>query len=204
LNDYHSVVRSASFLRSLLDLDSKAATHVRADRCCHCGGPLHCAHYPRKPRGLPVPAELEKEFSKRMSLCCGAEGCRKRTTPPSVCFLGRRVYAAVSFILLSMLRHGITDEREAQLRREFHGEFPVDERTLARWREWWQHVLPTSSFWRVSRSQLRSPVSSTDLPTGLVQSFLGDAAQQLASTLKFLSPLSTTSCRSGSGTAMAL
>jgi hypothetical protein len=118
-------------------------------------------------------------------------------------FLGRRVYIGVTLVLLSMLRHGITDEREAQLRRELHGEFPVDERTLARWREWWQHALPTSSFWRVARSQLRSPVSSIDLPAGLVQSFLGDAAQQLASTLTFLSPLSISSGRSGSGTAMA-
>lgn len=201
MNGYHSVFRSASFLCSLLDLDLKTTAHVRAGKCCHCGGPLCRADYPRKPRG--VPREFEKEFSKRLSLCCGAEGCRKRTTPPSVRFLGRRVYAAVSFILLSMLYHGVTVERERQLRRQLHGQFPADQRTLARWREWWQRVLPTSSFWRVARSQLRSPVSSTDLPAGLVQSFLGDAASQLTSTLKFLSPLSVSSCSSGSGTAMA-
>jgi hypothetical protein len=118
-------------------------------------------------------------------------------------FLDRRVYIGVTFILLSMLRHGVTDEREAQLRREFHGEFPADERTLARWREWWQHVLPSSPLWRVARSQLRSPVPGTDLPAGLVQSFTGGLAEQLASTLKFLSALSPSSCPSGSGTAMA-
>lgn len=202
MNEYHSVLRSASFLRSLLDLDLKTTAHVRAGHCCHCGGPLNRADFSRKPRG--VPQGLEKEFSKRLSLCCGAEGCRKRTTPPSVRFLGRRVYIGVTLVLLSMLRHGVTDEREAQLRREFHGEFPADQSTLARWREWWQHVLPASPFWRVARSQLRSPVLSTDLPAGLVQSFIGDPAQILASTLRFLSPLSTSSGPSGSGIAMAL
>lgn len=202
MNKYHSVLRSASFLRSLLDLDLKTAAHVRAGHCCHCGGPLCRADYPRKPRG--VPEELREEFSRRLSLCCGAEGCRKRTTPPSVRFLGRRVYIGVTFVLLSMLRHGATDERVAQLRREFHGAFPADQSTLAWWREWWQHVLPASCFWRVARSQLRSPLLATDLPAGMVQRFVGDAAQQLASTLKFLSPLSTSSGLSGSGTAMAL
>lgn len=202
MNGYHSVLRSASFLCSLLDLDLETTARVRADHCSHCGGPLFRANYPRKPRG--VPEGFEDEFSKRLSLCCGAESCRKRTTPPSVRFLDRRVYIGVTFVLLSMLRHGITDAREAQLRREFHGEFPADERTLTRWRKAWQHVLPASPFWRVARSQLRSPVPSTDLPAGLVQSFIGNPAQQLASTLKFLSPLSTSSSPSGSGTAMAL
>lgn len=201
MNGYHSVLRSASFLRSLLDFDLKTTAHVRAGHCCHCGGPLNKADFFRKPRG--VPQELEEEFSKRLSLCCGAEGCRKRTTPASVRFLDRRVYIGVTFVLLSMLRHGVTDERQAQLRREFHGEFPADERTLARWRAWWQHALPASPFWRVARSQLRSPVPRTDLPAGLVQSFAGDPAEKLASTLKFLSLLSPSSCPSGSGIAMA-
>jgi len=202
LNGYHSVLRSASFLRSLLDLDSKTTAQVRAGRCRRCGGPLNKADFSRKPRG--VPPGLETEFSKRLSLCCGAEGCRKRTTPPSVRFLGRRVYIGVTFVLLSMLLHGVTDAREAQLRLEFHGEFPVDQSTLARWREWWLHALPASPFWRVARFQLRNPVLSADLPAGLVQSFLGDPAEQLASTLMFLSSLPTSSSPSGSGTVMAL
>ena len=202
MKDYHSVLRSASFLRSLLDLDSKTAAHVRAGHCCHCGGPLQRADFPRKPRG--VPRDFEKEFSKRLSLCCGAEGCRKRTTPPSVCFLGRRVYAAVSFILLSMLRYGVTDDRERQLRRELHAQIPVDDRTLARWCEWWHHMLPATPFWRATKGHLAKAVLSADLPAGLVNSFTGDAAQQLVSALKLLCPLSTSSCRSWSGITMGL
>lgn len=199
MSAYHSVLGSASFLRAFLDLDRRSAVEVQSDGCS-CGGPLHWAPYPRKPRG--VPDEFAKEFSRRLSLCCGH--CRCRRTPPSVCFLGRRVYAAVTFILLSMLYHGITDKRDEQLRKEFHGAFPADERTLARWREWWQRVLPVSPFWRAARGLLRSPIPAADLPAGLVQSFIGNAAQQLTSTLKLLSPLSTGSCRSWSGTAMAL
>ena len=200
MSSYHSVLRCASFLHSLVDLDGRVSGEVRSAGC-PCGGSLHWARFPRKPRG--VPREVEQKFSKRLSLCCGKPDCRQRRTPPSVCFLGRRVYMGVAFILLSMLRHGVTDEREEQLRREFHAEFPVDERTLRRWREWWRDLLPVSPFWRVARTRLRNPVSSGDLPGGLVQSFVGTAAQQLASALQFLSPLSTSSCRSGSGSAMA-
>ena len=199
---YHSVLRSASFLRALLDLDSRTTARVRAGPCPHCGGRLDLASYPRKPRGL-LP-EFEKEFSRRLSLCCAAEGCRKRATPPSVCFFGRRVYFAVSFILLSMLRHGVTHEREEQLRLELHGWTPADDRTLARWREWWQHMLPASPFWRAARGLLREPVLPADLPSGLDQSFTGAAADQLTSTLKLLAPLSIPSGSSQSGTAMVL
>lgn len=201
MKEYHSALSSASFLRALLDLDSKTSVQVRAGHCPHCGGPLDSAPYPRKPRG--VLQELETEFSKRLSLCCRAEGCRKRTTPPSVCFLGRRVYAAVSFILLSMLRHGVTDKRKLQLRRELHAQIPADDRTLSRWREWWQRILPGTPFWRVARGLLAKAVLFADLPAGLVKSFTGDAARQLMSTLKFLCPLSTTSRGSWSGLTMA-
>ena len=201
MNGYHSVLSSASFLRGLLDLDSRTRARVQAGRCPHCRGRLDSAPYPRKPRGIPQ--AFEEEFSVRQSLCCAAEGCRKRTTPPSVCFLWRRVYVAVSFILLSMLRHGVTEDREQQLHRAFHGEFPADARTLSRWREWWQHILPVSPFWRGERGLLRTPVSPADLPAGLVESFTGELADKLTSALGLLSPLSTSSCRSCSGTAMA-
>jgi hypothetical protein len=120
-----------------------------------------------------------------------------------VCFLGRRVYAAVSFILLSMLRHGVTDKREGQLRRELHGEIPADNRTLSRWREWWQHILSATPFWRAAKGRLAKAVHRADLPAGLVKSFTGDAAEQLVFTLKFLSPLSTSACGSWSGMTMA-
>jgi len=191
LNGYHSFLTSTSFFRALLDLDCRMAAQVRLGRCPQCGGRLDSAPYPRKPRG--VPRALEKEFSRRLSVCCSVEGCRRRMTPPSVCFLGRRVYVAVTFILMSMLSHGVTDERERQLRLNLHAQIPVDDRTLSRWREWWQHILPATPFWRVAKGRLARPILSSQLPAGLVMGFVGDMARQLRSTLIFVSPLSTSS-----------
>jgi len=40
---------------------------------------------------------------RRFSLCCGARAVRKRATPPSVRFLGRRVYLGAVVIVASMV-----------------------------------------------------------------------------------------------------
>src|SRR3989304_4273818 len=79
-----------------------------------CGGRLHRAHYPRKPRGGP--AELEPGQERRLSFCCAREGCRRRTTPPSLRFLGRRVYFGPVFVLVTTLCQGISPRRVARLR----------------------------------------------------------------------------------------
>ena len=50
--------------------------------------------------GSPQPAEA---FGRRFSLCCGREGCRHRATPPSVRFLGRRVYVGAVVIVASAI-----------------------------------------------------------------------------------------------------
>jgi hypothetical protein len=34
---------------------------------------------------------LDKGYGQRFSFCCAVGGCRKRTTPPSLRFLGRKV-----------------------------------------------------------------------------------------------------------------
>jgi hypothetical protein len=44
-----------------------------------------------------------ESFDRRFSLCCGREGCRRRATPPSVRFLGRRVYVGAVVIVASVL-----------------------------------------------------------------------------------------------------
>jgi hypothetical protein len=41
-----------------------------------------------------------------MSLCCGAQGCRRRVLPPSVLFLDRRVYFAPVMLVITALRQG--------------------------------------------------------------------------------------------------
>lgn len=64
---------------------------VAAAGCPWCEGPLHRSDFDRKLcDGLIV--EGGEEFVQRFSLCCGYEGCRRRATPPSVRFPGRRFY----------------------------------------------------------------------------------------------------------------
>lgn len=71
----------------------------------YCGGALHRANYPRKVRGLPPGASAGDGAGGpgpelRLSFCCAREGCRKRHTPASLRFLGRRVYAGVVLVLV--------------------------------------------------------------------------------------------------------
>ena len=82
-----------------------------AEPCRYCGGPLHRGDYPRKPRGGLSPSAAEA-FGRRFSLCCGREGCRRRATPPSVRFLGRRVYVGAVVIVASAIVALATDDRE--------------------------------------------------------------------------------------------
>ena len=46
------------------------------------------------------PGDLPDEYRYRFSFCCDRDGCRKRVTPPSVRFLGRRVYLGAVVILI--------------------------------------------------------------------------------------------------------
>ena len=87
---FPEILRDARLYLALLQLDRVIAAEVEQAGCC-CGGALHSARYPRKPRG--VTAELlPPDYHRRLSFCCARDGCRRRTTPPSVRFLGRRVY----------------------------------------------------------------------------------------------------------------
>ena len=93
-------------LQWLVDIDEEICRRVAAAGCAWCGGPLHRSDYPRKPRGglFAVAGEV---FHRRLSLCCGWAGCRRRATPPSVRFLGRRVYLGVAVILASAVAGGL-------------------------------------------------------------------------------------------------
>src|SRR5258708_17558960 len=90
------------FFRWLAEIDEETSRQVALGGCPACGGRLHRGDYPRKPRGglLGIAGEV---FSKRISLCCGRAGCRKRATPPSVRFLGRRIYLGAAVVLASAL-----------------------------------------------------------------------------------------------------
>lgn len=100
---------NASLFELLLKIDDELAEETRESGCPHCGSGLHRAGYERKPRGGP--AGLGERFNRRSSFCCGQDGCRRRATPPSVRFLGRRVYLGAVVVLLSALHHGVTVRR---------------------------------------------------------------------------------------------
>ena len=94
----------------------------------------------------------------RFSLCCAKEGCRRRHTPPSVRFMGRRVYAGLVVVLVSAMIHGLKPERVQRLR-EVLG---IDRRTLERWRQWWLGLFVESSFWREARARFMPPLCHKD------------------------------------------
>jgi hypothetical protein len=82
-----------------------------------------------KPRGRTC--HVGPEHDQRFSFCCAVDGCRSRATPPSLRFLGRKVYLATIVVLASMMQHGVTERRMRQLT-EAVG---IDRRTVVRWRE---------------------------------------------------------------------
>jgi hypothetical protein len=175
----HDLLRDPAFFQSLLIIDREVAEEARAGGCLDCGGKLHRADFWRRPAG-----GLENE-AVRFSFCCAAEGCRKRRTPGSVRFLGRRVYLAVIVVLASVLRQGMSAHRAEQL----GNVLGVSERTLGRWRRWWLQDFAQSRFLRGRRGQLDRPVDPDRLPTSLLERFGDDARSRLVLMLRFLVPI---------------
>lgn len=187
LTMYHDLPQTASFWSFLFAVDQDLAEAARKN-ACPCGGRLHRANYPRKPRGTSVP--LPEAQRIRLSFCCDREGCRKRVTPPSVRFLGRKVFVAACVILTSAMRQGPTPRRVRELSQHFH----VDRRTIARWQVFWREHFPQTPFWKIARARLTSAVSIVSLPAALVDAFLRDHPPDVgwAQLLRFLSPITIT------------
>lgn len=188
MKGYHQRFISTSFFDSLTHFDEDLAAQTQQERC-PCGGALHVANYLRKPRGGP--SGLDHSSRIRLSFCCERDGCRRRATPASVRFLGRRVYWAAVVVLVSAMRHGVTKLRVATL----HRMLGVSERTLRRWRIWWLSTFTVTPLWRSQESLFTPPVSRLDLPRSLIGRFVNaKGGLDLAAALRFLSPLA----RSGS------
>ena len=180
-----SILQDARLYEVLHRLDLDLAQTARVSGCRHCGGVLHSAHYPRKPRGGPL--GLGPEIDRRLSFCCALDGCRRRTTPPSVRFLGRRVYFGAVVLLASALRDGLSARRVRALREQLG----VDVRTLRRWRRWWQEAFVKSAFWRAARARFALPLAEAALPGALIERFTTEASPgSLVQTLQFLAPIS--------------
>ena len=139
--------RGSGFWSFLLSVDQDLAEQTRQEGCA-CGGRLHRADYPRKPRGCPD--TLPDEYLRRFSFCCDRDGCRSRATPPSVRFLGRKVYLGAIVVLIAAMRQGPTPRRV----RELSKLIGVDRSTIARWQVFWQEHFPQTTFWKCARARL--------------------------------------------------
>jgi len=165
-------------------VDRDLALKAQAGGCEHCGGALHRGDYPRKPRGGPG-------WEKRYSFCCSREDCRKRKTPASVRFLGRKVYAGVVVVLVSAMMQGLSEGRVKRLRQALE----IDRRTLAHWREWWMRTFVRGVFWRAERGRFRRPIVEEKMPLGLVSVFGAEQSEGLVRLMRFLLPITTSSCK---------
>ena len=176
----------------LLKCDGDLAAGTRAAGC-RCGGVLHSARYGRKPRGATV--ALPEGYDRRASFCCAEEGCRQRTTPPSLRFLGRKVYLGAVVTLVTAMKHGVSDRRAAELRRAVG----ASRQTLARWRSWWAEVFPSTPFWQAARALISPPVSLEEMPASLLDRFAGaDEVERVVRFLDFIKPMTTGSAGTGS------
>jgi hypothetical protein len=179
---YQSLLWDSSFFALLLRFDQDLALQTRHGGCPLCGGALHSARYKRKPRGGPE--GLGEEYRVRQSFCCAVEGCRRRVTPPSLLFLGRKVFFGVWVLLLPVLRQGPTPQRLSRLEEVFG----VSRRTLLRWRRWWRQGVARSRFWQARCGDWSTPVAPETLPGSLVAGFshLATAGERVLAVLRWL------------------
>lgn len=182
---YHHPLRNSRFWLFLFSIDQDLAEATRKE-ACSCGGRRHCANYPRKPRGGPD--DLPESCRSRLSFCCERDGCRKRATPPSVRFLGPKVYFAAVVILVTAMRQGPTPRGARRLFQLFG----ADRRTIARWQVFWSEQFPRTAFWKVARGRLVPAMQVVTLPRSLLDAFLhhtDDERQGWERLLRFLSPV---------------
>jgi len=171
--------------RLLEKVDADLAQKTQAERCRRCGDKLYYDSYPRKPRGGPA------TWDKRYSFTCATQ--RHRVTPPSVRFLGPKVYVMVVVVLISAMRHGLKPERVRALRESLG----IDRRTLQHWRSWWLENFVRSRFWKEARARFMPAVSEGTLPWSLCQRFqIIKRRDRLLNLLQFLSPITTASAAS--------
>jgi hypothetical protein len=138
---YGELLVDKRFFGLLLRLDEDLATQARAAGCVVCGRRVHTGNFRRQARG--VPRGLEAHYEWRFSFCCADRECRKRLTPRSMRFLGRKIYLGAVVVLVAALRCGATPVRVARLT-EILG---VSRRTVDRWRQWWTEVFPQTRCW---------------------------------------------------------
>ena len=203
---YATLLADSRFHDFLLGCDRDLADERQRQCCANCGARLDVANFNRKPRGRPL--KLGREHDRRFSFCCRRDGCRSRETPPSLRFLGRRVYVAAIVVLIAILQSGVSSSRLERL----SAVIPVPPRTIARWRRWWRDKFPATPFWQIARARFMPPVEPERLPASLLDRFLvmpeaccqlvmpeaclqHDERDRLVALLRFIGPITGGSSR---------
>ncbi|HXB16797.1 MAG TPA: hypothetical protein VNV44_13760 [Solirubrobacteraceae bacterium] len=194
------VVLEREFFELLEAYDEAITGRVAAEGCPVCDGPLYRGDYDRKPRGGLI-ARTGEEFVRRFSLCCGREGCRRRATPPSLRFLGRRVYLGAVVILASLVAHALgvlTTVRSAKRRAamKVRAATGVPARTTRRWLGWWRGPFLSTEVFVSIRARLVG-VDVAQLPASILDRLPGKSAEQVRALLTLLAPLTTGSIADG-------
>lgn len=179
-------LQNVSLFCLLHRIDVDLSERARVSGCPVCGGPLHRAYYPRKPRGGP--SEVPQEYCIRLSLCCGREGCRKRQLPFSCLFMGARVYWRAVILVVTTLRQQRSEGFSAN---ELRRIYDISRKTLRRWLIFFREAFPVSKQWKERRAFLGAgSVRDDHLPSDLLQYFtrlFTDPQAALCRCLYFLS-----------------
>jgi hypothetical protein len=178
----HKSPFNSTFHRILVAIDRELAEISRQEGC-PCGGSLHLSNYPRSPLGLPI--QFRPDYETRFSFCCNY--CRKRTTPPSVRFFGRRRYPAPLLLLISALTVSINEYRLTQMKRHFG--ITTSESTWKRWCRWWREAFVETQFWNKARGSIPEPKKIATLPRRMLNAFQGLLDKKIILLLQFLSPI---------------
>jgi hypothetical protein len=181
----HTLFWDVKFHLLLESIDQELADQAQKAGCPECGHTLHQANYPRSPLG--VPRQFRNHYEMRLSFCC--EDCRKRMTPFSVRFLGRRWYPGFIFLLICAFMRGITEYLMDKMQRLFR--VSTSESSWKRWRRWWKGTFVRTCFWK--HAQGRVPhlrETQRFLPRALLGAFEGSFEEKMVSCLRFLLPLS--------------
>lgn len=169
------LLKDGRLFKLLEKADWDIAQEAHEQVCKYCGAKLDWGDFARKPRG-------GGRWKKRHSFNCSR--CRKRHTPPSLRFLGRKVYVGVVVMLVSAMMHGLAPHRVERLRQELG----IDEHTLKRWRAWWLETFVKSGFWKGARARFMPSLNEKTMPLSLVEAF-GANREGLIKLLEFLSPI---------------
>lgn len=124
-------------------------------------------------------------------MCCGREGCRRRATPPSLRFLGRRVYLGVVVIVASLVAQWLGT---AEASRPVTG---VPARTTRRWVGWWRGPFIETEVFLAVRARLVG-LAIGELPASIIAKLAGTWPQRVRAALELLAPLTTGSLPAGS------